>query len=845
MEPAAERFTEKARRQMREAIAAADGNEVFFVGTPEPDRQNSVVLIDEVEVVARGNEYSVPAVLAQATAGTAVIHNHPGGNLTPSDPDLNIAANGAEAGIGFIIIDNEADQAYVVIEIPRPRSLSALDIADLTGDFAAGGRLSQTLPGYEDRPSQIDMVRAVADSFNRGRIAAIEAGTGTGKTLAYLLPAARWAVTNRERVVISTRTINLQEQLIHKDIPFLKAHFGEKFEAALIKGAGNYICLRRLSEISFENDLLADNEEKEQLAEIAAWAKTTEDGSSSDLSFVPPHGVWERVCAEPDFCMRLRCRRYQECYYQKSRRQAAASNVLVVNHALLMSDLAVRVASGNFKAPAVLPPYNRIIIDEAHNLEEAATSHFAISATRRGARATCGRLFHFSHRKKKVERGLLPLARQLVHRERKLLGDDRADRLLRDLGSVVLPRLIALADNTDAFFLRLADMVTTGERDRNESKLRLTRQTKSAIIWRDELAPQAAQLKQATEGFTEDLLKFRVGITKGLTNPHERFESLCWQLDAVAGRLATLAGCYSEMQVDSNDRVRWLETSKLRNGEKTVRFVSAPVDPAPLLCDALYRPFKTVVLTSATLAVDESFKFFSRGVGLDLMEPERVDTMQLPSPFDYAGQVLLGCAGDLPGPDSPAWRDSLADTIGELLQITGGRAFVLTTSSYLVRYLHDRLSGQLAEQGINSIHQFSAARHKVIERFKLSSPAVLFATDSFWQGVDVIGDALECVILTRLPFAVPTEPLMEAKLEYLQSKGLSRFNDYQLPSAVLKLKQGFGRLIRHRTDRGAVIVLDPRLLTKGYGKKFLRSLPRCQEHLTSYDQLKTGLRQFF
>ena len=401
------------------AIREAGGNEVFFLGRTSPE-----LIVNAVEVLARGSKEAVPAILSGCRFGDVVIHNHPSGRLHPSKADLNIASQLGSLGVGFFIVDNPVSHIYRVVEPFAPRTEVALEMAAIAGILGPGGAVANALPDFEERPEQLRMAFHVAEAFNHGKLAVIEAGTGTGKSLAYLVPALLWAKQNEERVVVSTNTINLQEQLIRKDLPFLQRASSLDFRAVLVKGRNNYLCLRRAETAKSEPGLF-DSEEVAHLGALLEWAKSTKDGGKDELTFLPPEGVWEEICCEADQCGRASCPHYSRCFFHKARRQAAQADLLVVNHALLLADLALRQETDNYGAAAVLPPFARVILDEAHHLEDVATRYFSTQVTRFAFARVLNRLRH----PRKAEKGLIPRFLDLLAREL----PDSSDVLYRDL----------------------------------------------------------------------------------------------------------------------------------------------------------------------------------------------------------------------------------------------------------------------------------------------------------------------------------------------------------------------------------------------------------------------------
>ena len=471
----------EAAKRMREQIARAGGREVSFLATVTPER----VIVDP-RTVARGNRAAVLAAASDARTGEIMLHNHPSGLLEPSDADLHVAGRLYEQGVGSAIVDNLARALYVVVEPPPPSSLEPLDIPGMEALAAPGGALSRLHERYEDRPGQRAMLAEVARGYNQDEVTLVEAGTGTGKSVAYLLPAARWAIRNKERTIVSTNTINLQEQLVAKDLPLVRELLGEDFRWALMKGRGNYISIRRAHLAAESAATLFGKDRTREVDALLDWIAATEDGSLADLATAPSREVWEEVQSDSDICLHTRCPHFQSCFYQRSRRVAASADVLVVNHHLLFSDLSLRIVTDNFTQSAALPAYRRLILDEAHNVEDAATSHLGASLSRKGI----GR--HADPAGTRGRRGA-PQAHRSPHGvpedgvrpERPLARSRRRNPFLERLKDRVLPSLTASgrADNSEAFFEILDEMAPLARRGARQAGFRSSspnRSTRSA-----------------------------------------------------------------------------------------------------------------------------------------------------------------------------------------------------------------------------------------------------------------------------------------------------------------------------------------------------------------------------
>ncbi len=833
-------FTPDSVAQLRHAIREAGGNEVFALAQTDAERR-----VVQLEILARGSESAVPAILQTCGYGDVVIHNHPSGVLVPSAPDIEIAGKLGTLGVGFYIVNNSVDKLYRVVEAFAEKNEEKIAPEGIAALLAADGIIASKLPGYEDRPQQLRMAFAVGEAFNNARLAVIEAGTGTGKSLAYLVPALLWARGNRERVVVSTRTINLQEQLIRKDLPFLQRATGMEFNAELVKGRSNYYCLRR-GETAGREAGLFDQDLVAELRQIMAWAETTGDGSKEDLAFIPSYQVWDEICCEADQCARVRCAHYRRCFFHHARRRAAKADILVVNHALLLSDLALRQQTDNYSATAVLPPFERVILDEAHHLEDVATSHFSSQITR----FTFSRLLNRLRHARKPNQGLLPRLLDQLSQELPAAQDELYRAFHAGIETLLTKRqllfdqaheeLQAIAEELPAF---LGRQITANF----ELKHRVLPVFTETAIWQA-ICQRVEALRLATLELASgvgQLLRHAEALPETVA---DKVHSTLVDLGGIGGRLEALAADLGSFQAVADNRCVWIEIREGRIGRGKGLLTAlrqAPLEVAESLNQALYQRFRTLIMTSATLTVAGAFGYFHARIGLDRVEPERLTELALESPFDYQRQALIAVPNDLPEPGKNGFPEAVADAVEKAVVRSDGRSFVLFTSYQLLRQVHEAVAPLLEARKLRCLRQGQENRHRLLKRFAEEERSTLFATDSFWEGVDVPGRSLEQVIIVRLPFKVPTEPVLEARAQAIDERGGDSFMDYTVPQAVIRFKQGFGRLIRHRNDRGVVLILDTRVVKKGYGRMFLRSLPPAPIERGDRAEIFAAIENFF
>jgi len=629
--------------------------------------------------------------------------------------------------------------------------------------LAPGGALSRALPGYEPRPDQLGMAQAVARALSSRRYLIAEAGTGTGKTLAYLVPA----VQSGRRIVVSTATKTLQEQIWFRDLPLLRDQCGMEISAAYLKGRSNYYCLARGEEFE-RHPTFPARQEAALWPRIREWAASTGTGDRAEIDLPDGYLAWRELSATGDTCLGRECQRYEECFVTQARARAAQADVVLVNHHLFFADLAMRTSRAGVE---VLPPYEAVIFDEAHAIEDVASEYFGLQ-----------------------------------------VSSWRVEELARDAQR-------AVADRPD-----LASLLKRTTHELSRAGERFFGEVGRALAAEAGRGPGARGRRRAED---ESL---RAPLTEAILGPLSRDQArLDEALEELRGELAEspspmlvqVARRAAELRVELAAVTAMKEPSRVFYAEARGRGVflrAAPIHVADELAARLYAATDTVIFTSATLATQGNFGYFRRqaGLGEDLELDERV----FPGPFDYSRQAALVAPARMPDPNQPGFLPAAARAIRDLTEVTGGRAFVLCTSVRNMLALREAL----ADLPYQLLLQGERPKHRLLEAFR-ERPSVLFATQSFWEGVDVPGEALSLVIIDRLPFAPPGDPVVAARLRALDEAGRDGFSELSVPAAALQLRQGFGRLVRSRSDRGIVAVLDPRLTTRGYGRAFLQSLP--------------------
>ncbi len=772
--------------------------------------------------------------------------------------------------------------------LPELSDCTPIDPTRLTAFADRNGRLASVIPGYEPRQGQLEMIAAVADSFNNGHHLLVEAGTGVGKSIGYLVPVAAWASLNDTPVVVSTNTRNLQTQLIENDIPLLRQALGpergDNLRAVLLKGRSNYLCLRRLGLLLDHGYMDLDRAEMRQFARTVAWAAQTDDGDLDSLSggcgidstFVASLG------SSGEECPGRACRYFRRCMVRRIREKAACAHIIVANHALVFADAG---ESGG----VILPPHRQLIFDEAHNLEDAATRHFSTEVSANKLRILLRRLVA-EHRKRTT--GILPNLQKHLSgsggenpHQSQILKDIRTARntitRVREAGSDLFEALAESLDiDTDVNRIRstgsdaapvtadnsndLLDAITppakanprpvvAGEIRRRGMFREWTSQeghlkvTEAAVAFNDALHYMGSLLDQIAEGLQATM----EGELALYNDQAAEVSGAAKMIRAMAADLLFTLAASAPGYVFWIELVRNSETAtysrKVQN--RSAALMAAPLNVGAALEEHVYRQKESVVFCSATLRVGNRFNFISNRLGLDLIAPDRLRACLATSPFNYTSQCLTMAAPFLPDPRSGAetavYVEQLSGLMLDLFSTMRGRSLALFTSYQMMRQCANILEQPLADAGIRLLVQAKGiSRDQITRSFRHGAASVLFGAQSFWEGVDVVGEALSCVVIARLPFMAIGDPIVEARCEAIDNNGGSSFREFSVPTAVIRFRQGFGRLIRSTSDRGIVVIADPRIATKSYGRRFIESLPCAMLRTQNRDDLLSRTQNF-
>ena len=804
----AEFINAKTIEKMRLEISESGGNEVFFRGIPDGEG-----IVSEVEVIARGNSSSVAALLNMMRKNEVIIHNHPSGVLIPSDEDVNISSMYGEVGGASYIVNNAVDDICVIVPL---KEFIKIDVDEYFGE---NGAIHKNFGKFEVRREQYEMAKFIENSMNENKKLIVEAGTGTGKTIAYLLPTLLYAIENNLKVIVSTNTINLQEQLVNKDIPLLKKIIDEDFNYQIVKGRGNYLCKRKLYNIDVtekETDTEEEKNEKNIIRNLIDWDKNvTRTGDRNELKYEISNSIWEKVNSEADMCKGVKCPHYSKCHFFRARKNVADATLLIVNHHMFFADLAIRNQTGFYTNYSILPNYDIVVFDEAHNIEDPARNYFTFETSK----ISFGRLMGNIYNRRVVNSSNGgAIVRLMTYLNESLSSEEyeKVDELKED----VIAELNLFYDKGIDIFDKLIYLFSENN-DNREIKIKIDKQKMRGNKAFREVMEINSQFKESYGNLVIRINKFLNTVSNYNLEDKEGF---LFEFSRYYERLKQYYKKF-EFILEGKEEgyVYWANVTTVR---PNLKLYATPFDISDELNDNLFTKMDRMVFTSATLAVDNKFDYYKKSIGLMKENRRKIDERIVKSPFDYEKQMKVYIPEDALDPTNIEFLRDLEEFIEGVIKNTKGHCFLLFTSYSALNFLYNQLKSHFSEKEYTLIKQNDFPRHEMIEIFKNSKNPILFGTDSFWEGVDVQGEQLKSVIITKLPFKVPNDPVTEAIIENIRKNGQNPFNDYQVPQAVIKFKQGVGRLIRSKTDSGNIIILDNRIIKKMYGKKFLATLPR-------------------
>lgn len=730
-----------------------------------------------------------------------------GNQLYPSDLELEISEDlYNKKNVAFCILSNKLDDFYFVQDIDRIN----LDKIDIAPFFKKEGVLAKSIKNFEYREEQKSMALSVQRGINENKKIIVEAGTGTGKTLAYLIPAIKWAIQNQKKIIIATNTINLQEQLLYKDIPIVRSIIDEKFSYALVKGRNNYLCKRLFNEVSIKGNVDLDlfgSESKEQLEHILKWGNKTETGDKSELPFEVNNDIWELVQSTTELCIGKKCPHRKQCFYMRTRREKIDANVLIANHHLFFADLNVRANTDFDSEYLILPKYDMVIFDEAHNIESVARSYFSMEISKFSFNRLVNRIFSKSNKRK--QKPALNRLEESVDRAN-LENPGIYDLTLENIkDSIQVLQIVA-----EEYFEELRKVFDNGNENGVKKVLTSYEMKKSNFL------ESSREKKEKFQNLLKDFMNLLETFLNLLDGEKDKNPDIINFKNHINIYKAFIDSFLFINNLSEEEYIYWIDINAKRTN---VVLTATPLNIAKKLNTSLFENINRLVFASATLTADRNFNYFKKSIGL--LEEECIEEI-IDSPFNYDEQMKVYIPTNIQDSDKlDLFYEDAANFILSILLKTQGKAFILFTSYTMLNQVYYSIKNELLENNFEIFLHGEKPRSQLITEFKKAINPILFGTTSFWEGVDVQGDNLSNVIIVKLPFLVPTDPIVSAISKKIEEEGGNSFFDYQLPEALIKFKQGIGRLIRNKTDKGNIFILDNRMIKKNYGVSFINAIP--------------------
>ena len=798
-----DRFSEESLQTIKKYLEEQNNKSMIFKATFDEDE-----LIQEPFFLSLYKKKNFEETLTKVSKNEVVIRTTKPNQLYPSDMELELSEElYNRRNIAYCLLSSDLDDFYFVQDIDR----TFLEEVDIKNYFAKDGILAKEIKGFEYRKEQEEMAHYIQDAINEDRKIIIEAGTGTGKTLAYLIPAIKWAVANKKKVIIATNTINLQEQLLLKDIPLAKSIIKEDFSYVLVKGRSNYLCKRLFNELSIGRSIDIETfsmEAREQIEYILKWGNKTKTGDKAELPFEVYPDVWELVQSTTELCLGKKCPYRKECFYMKTRIEKMEADILISNHHVFFADLNVRAETGFDSEYLILPRYDMVIFDEAHNIESVARSYFSVEVSKISFTRLLNRIYQKKNKRKKEKSALIRVEDTIDEKD---LEDSQQYIYLLN----TLKEEISILQNIgDEYFDEIRKIYETNTEAPIRKSLNNFEMTKSRFL------ETLRDKKDIFQSKLADFLTLMMSFNNVIDEEKDKNPEVI-NFNNHLKMFKTYIDSFKFINSFEDDNyIYWLDINSKRTN---VVLTATPLNIAKKLSSVLFDNLDRLIFASATIVANGNFDYFKKSLGLD--EEDCIECI-IKSPFNYDEQMSVYIPTDIQDSENiNAFVTDASKFILDILLKTNGKAFILFTSYTMLNQIYYSISKKLIDKGFEVFLHGDKPRSQLIKEFKEAENPILFGTTSFWEGVDVQGENLSNVIITKLPFLVPTDPVVSAISKKIEEDGGNSFTDFQLPEAIIKFKQGVGRLIRKKTDSGNIFILDSRILKKRYGSLFINALP--------------------
>lgn len=798
-----DRFSEESLQTIKKYLEEHNNKSMIFKATFDEDEK-----IQKPFFLSLYKKKSFEETLTKVGKNEVVIRTTKPNQLYPSDMELELSEElYTRRNIAYCLLSSDLDDFYFVQDIDR----IFLEEIDIENYFAKDGILAKEIKGFEYREEQEEMAQYIQDAINEDRKIIVEAGTGTGKTLAYLIPSIKWAVTNKKKVIIATNTINLQEQLLLKDIPLAKSIIKDEFSYVLVKGRNNYVCKRLFNELVLGKSIDIETfsmEAREQIEYILKWGNKAKTGDKAELPFEVYPDVWELVQSTTELCLGKKCPYRKECFYMKTRMEKMEADILISNHHVFFADLNVRAETDFDSEYLILPRYDMVIFDEAHNVESVARSYFSVEVSKISFTRLLNRIYQKKNKRKKEKSALIRVEDTIDEKD---LEDGQQYIYLLN----TLKEEISILQNIgDEYFDEIRKIYETNTEAPIKKSLNNFEMTKSRFL---------ENLREKKDIFQSKLADF-LNLMMSFNNVIDKEKDKNPEVINFNNHLKMFKAYIDSFKFinsfEDDNYIYWLDINSKRTN---VILTATPLNIAQKLSTVLFDNLDRLVFASATIVVNGNFDYFKKSLGLD--EEDCIEAI-IKSPFDYDEQMSVYIPSDIQDSENiNAFVSDASKFILNILLKTNGKAFILFTSYTMLNQIYYSISKKLKDKGFEVFLHGDKPRSQIIKEFKEAENPILFGTTSFWEGVDVQGENLSNVIITKLPFLVPTDPVVSAISKKIEEDGGNSFMDFQLPEAIIKFKQGVGRLIRKKTDSGNIFILDNRILKKRYGSLFINALP--------------------